>query len=99
MVQDKSFCGEVNENSYSHLHEFEQTCACLHIKGMSDETLRWKLFPFSLMGEAKCWYSLNIRNSQRDWGVLCSSFCLQFFSIYRVVKLRVEVLTFKQKKK
>jgi hypothetical protein len=66
MVQDKPFSGEVDENPYSHLCEFEQTCACLHIEGMLDETLRWKLFSFSLMGEDKRWYSLNIRNSQGD---------------------------------
>jgi hypothetical protein len=35
MVQDKP---------YFQLREFEQTCACLRIEGMSDETLRWKLF-------------------------------------------------------
>jgi hypothetical protein len=39
MVQDKPFSGEVDVNPYSHLHEFEQTYACLHIEGMSDETL------------------------------------------------------------
>ena len=58
LIQDKSFLGEGDENPYSHLREFEQTCACLHITGMSDKTLRWKLFPFSLMGRAKQWYSL-----------------------------------------
>jgi hypothetical protein len=63
---------------------------------MLDETLRWKLFPFSLTGEAKHWYKLNIGNNQGDWEALFSSFCLQFFPIYRVVKLRIEVL---QKKK
>jgi hypothetical protein len=39
MVRDQSFSGEDDENPYSHLHEFEQTYACLHIAGMSDETL------------------------------------------------------------
>ena len=39
MVQDQSFSGKNDENPYSHLNEFEQTCACLHIAGMSDETL------------------------------------------------------------
>ena len=34
MVQDQSFSGEDDENPYSHLNEFEQTCACLHIVGM-----------------------------------------------------------------
>jgi hypothetical protein len=39
MVKDQSFSGEVNKNPYSHLREFEQICACLHIEGMSYETL------------------------------------------------------------
>jgi hypothetical protein len=39
MVQDQPFSGEVVENPYSHLREFEQTCACLYIEGMSDEIL------------------------------------------------------------
>jgi len=60
MVQDQSFLGEDDENPYSQLNEFEQTCAYLRIVGMSDETLRWKLFPFSLMGKVKRWYNLTI---------------------------------------
>ena len=95
MVQDQPFSGEDDENPYSHLNEFEQTCACLRIAGMSDETLRWKLFPFSLTGKAKHWYNLTVGSGQGDWEALCSSFCLQFFSIYKVVKLRLEVLYFK----
>ena len=39
MVQDQPFLGEGDENPYSQLNEFEQTCACLRIEGMSDETL------------------------------------------------------------
>ena len=56
LIRDKSFSGEGDENPYSHLLEFEQTCACLRIAGMSDETLRWKLFLFSLTGRDKRWY-------------------------------------------
>jgi len=40
LIQDKSFLREGNKNPYSHLQEFEQTCACLHITGMPDKTLR-----------------------------------------------------------
>ena len=65
---------------------------------MSDETLRWKRFPFSLMGKAKRWYNLTIESRQGDWEALCSSFCLQFFPISRVVRLCLEVLSFRQKK-
>ena len=56
-------------------------------------------FPFSLTGKAKRWYNLTIGSRQGDWEALCSSICLQFFSISRVVRLRSEVLSFKQKKK
>ena len=66
---------------------------------MSDEILRWKLFPFSLMGKAKHWYKLTIGSRQEDWEALCSSFCLQFFLISRVVNLCFEVLSFKQEEK
>ena len=53
LIRDQSFSGEGNKNPYSHILEFAQTCACLRIAGMSDNTLRWKLFSFSLMGRAK----------------------------------------------
>ena len=67
MVWDQSFSSEDDKNPYSHLNEFEQTYACLRIVGMLDETLRWKLFPFSLTGKAKCWYNLTIGSRQGDW--------------------------------
>jgi hypothetical protein len=99
MVQEQSFSGEGNENPYTHLQEFEQIFACLQIAGMSHETLKSKLFPFSLMGEAKHWYTRTVGSVQGDWEALCCSFCLSFFPISRVVSLRIEVLTFKQKEK
>jgi hypothetical protein len=40
MIRDKPFSEEGNENPFIHLREFEQTCAYLHIAGMSDKTLR-----------------------------------------------------------
>jgi hypothetical protein len=39
MVQDQPFLGKDDENPYFHQNEFEQTCACLRIAGMPDETL------------------------------------------------------------
>ena len=63
---------------------------------MSDETLRWKFFPFSLTGRAKQWYSQTIGSMQGDWETLCSKFCLRFFPISKVVSLWKEVLNFRQ---
>ena len=33
LIRDKSFSEEADENPYSHLQEFEQTCAYLRIAG------------------------------------------------------------------
>ena len=74
LIWEQSFSGVGDENPYSHLQEFEQTCACLHIAGMSDKTLRWKLFPFSFMGKAKRWYRQIVGSMQGDWETLCSKF-------------------------
>jgi hypothetical protein len=96
LIQDNSFLGEGDENPYSYLQEFEQIYACLRIVGMLDNTLRWKLFPFSLMGRAKHWYNQTIESMQGDWETLCSKFCLRFFPISKVVSLRKDVLNFRQ---
>jgi len=46
MVREQSFSGTKAESPYAHLREFEQLCSCLVIAGMTQETLKWKLFPF-----------------------------------------------------
>jgi hypothetical protein len=53
MVQHQSFSGLENEDPHNHLREFEQLCSCLTIDGMTQETLKSKLFQFSLLGRAK----------------------------------------------
>ena len=95
LIRDQSFSGEGNKNTYSHIREFEWTCACLRITGMSDKIIRWKLFPFSMTGRAKHWYSQTIGSMQGDWETLCSKFYLHFFPISKVVSLRKEVLNFR----
>ena len=57
MVQAQPFLGHYNENPCHNLHEFKEMCSCLSILGMTQETLKWKLFPFSLMEKAKQWYT------------------------------------------
>jgi hypothetical protein len=72
MICGQSFSGEGDANPHSHLRKFEETCACLCITGMSNETLRWKLFLFSLMGKAKKWYDQTVGSVQGEWEMLCS---------------------------
>jgi len=66
---------------------------------MSQETLWWKLFPFSLEEKAKQWYAHNVGKVKGDWDELRNRFCLTFFPISRVAALRQEILSFQQQEK
>jgi hypothetical protein len=81
MVREQSFSGFDDENPYDHLREFEQLCSCLSITGMAQETLRWKLFPFSLAERAKQWYAHNVGKVDGEWEELRDRFYLAFFPI------------------
>jgi hypothetical protein len=63
---------------------------------MNQQTLKWKLFPFSLVGGAKKWYYSLVGSMEGSWDTLREKFCLTFFPMFRVVTLRLEILAFKQ---
>ena len=79
MVRAEPFSGRDNENPCNHLHEFEEMCSYLSISGMTQETLRWKLFPFSLMEKKKQCYTLVVESMNGDWDELKYKFYLAFF--------------------
>jgi hypothetical protein len=99
MIQDKPLFGLKNKNPYTHLREFEHLCSCLTIAGMTQETIKWKLFPFSLLGKVKQWYAHSVRDINGDWDELWKTFGLVFFPTSQVNALRIEILTFQQKEK
>ena len=66
MVREQSFSGIEDEIPYTHLREFEQMCSCLTIAGMTQETIKWKLFLFSLLGRAKQWYKWTLGWTSRQ---------------------------------
>jgi hypothetical protein len=82
MVQEKSFSGLLDEDPYTHLREFEQLCSCQSIASMTKGTLKWKLFPFSLLGRAKKWYAHSVRDVNGNWDELQDNFCLAFFLVF-----------------
>ncbi len=96
MVKEKPFPGLNQENHFHHLREFEQLCSCLKIRGMKQETVRWKLFPFSLHERAKQWYIFTVGCANSDWEKLRDRLCLPFFPITRITTLCVEILSFQQ---
>jgi hypothetical protein len=91
MVQALTFSGLENENPCHHLLEFEEMCSCL--------SLRWKLFPFSVIGKAKHWYTFAVGSTNGDWDELKDKFCLAFFPMSYIDSLPWAILDFEQREK
>ena len=66
MVRAQSFSGRKDECPYAHLQVIEENCSLLLIPDMTQHTLRWKLFPFSLTGGARLWYNRTARGVGGD---------------------------------
>ena len=63
---------------------------------MTQETLRWKLFPFSLTGMAKQWYTHVVESTNGDWDELKDKFHLAFFPMSCIDSLPRAILDFEQ---
>jgi hypothetical protein len=87
LVKELNFARGFDENPYKHMQDFEEICATLMISGMNHETLKWKTFPFSLMGWAKQWCKLHVSGCHGSWVVLNDQFCFAFFPLSRIIDL------------
>jgi hypothetical protein len=57
MVAANPFEEMVTENPYRHIRHFTMLCNTVRQEGVPDEWFKWNLFPYSLAGNAKTWYS------------------------------------------
>ena len=70
------------------------TSSCLSISGMTQEILKWKLFPFSLIEKAKQWYIDVVESMNGDWDELKDKFYLAFFPMSCIDSLPRVILDF-----
>jgi hypothetical protein len=96
MVAATLFEGMVTENPYRHIRHFTTLCNTVRQEGVPDEWFKWILFPYSLAGEAKTWYSFASFEVEDNWNKLTKTFCEKFFAISKVQHLRRPVITFLQ---
>jgi hypothetical protein len=96
MAATMPFEGMAMENPYRHIRHFMTICNTVHQEGVPDKWLKWNLFPYSLAGEAKTWYSFASFEVEGNWNKLTKKFCEKFFPISKVQHLRRQVTAFMQ---
>jgi hypothetical protein len=62
-----SFYGLNDEDPYKYLDEFLEICSTIKLHGFSEDALRMRLFPFSLMDKAKHWIKSLEANIVTSW--------------------------------
>ena len=96
MVRIQLFSGTISEDPGDHLRVFEGLCSSLVIPGMTQEAVRWKLFPFSLTERVEQWYTRTIGSMCSDWKELRADFCHSFSRDKCINSLPIDILDFKQ---
>ena len=96
MVRTQLFSRTISEDPGDHLRVFEGLCSSLVIPGMTQEAVRWKLFPFSLTERAEQWYTRMIGSMSGDWEELRDDFCYSLSLTECIDSLPTDILDFEQ---
>ncbi|XP_026396037.1 uncharacterized protein LOC113290669 [Papaver somniferum] len=82
------FRGVDAENPYHHVRDFEDICGTLRFNQMPEESLKLRLFPFSLKEKAKSWMYALEPQSVRTWDELTKEFFKKFFPNHKTATFR-----------
>ena len=93
MVQASPFCGKPNEDANAHLQNFLELCKTVTIRGITADTIRLRLFPFSLLGKAKHQFYQN-KEAVSTWDKCSMAFLAKFFPLGKTNALRGRISSF-----
>jgi hypothetical protein len=94
MVQHSPFTGKEDPNL--HLQAFIQLCQTFNMDGVTQDQMRARLFPFSLLGKALQWFYSQPAETVQDWNALMRAFMKEYYSPGKTQSLRNKIATFAQ---
>jgi hypothetical protein len=94
MVQHSPFTGKEDLNL--HLQAFIQLCQTFNMDGVTQDQMRARLFPFSLLGKALQWFHSQPVEAVQNWNALMRVFMKEYYSPGKTQSLRNKIATFAQ---
>jgi hypothetical protein len=92
LVQHLPFTGKEDPNL--HLQTFIQLCQTFNMDGVTQDQMRARLFPFSLLGKALQWFYSQLAEMVQNWGTLMRAFMKEYYSPGMTQSLRNKIATF-----
>ncbi|KAH9803520.1 hypothetical protein KPL71_001801 [Citrus sinensis] len=92
-----SFHGLERDDPYLHIKEFLDICSTFRFQNFNDESIRLRMFPFSLKDKAKAWLNSLHAGSISTWDELSNKFLTKFFPMSKTNALRREISDFYQR--
>jgi hypothetical protein len=89
MVQHSPFTGKEDPNL--HLQAFIQLCQTFNMDGVTQDQMRARLFPFSLLGKALQWFHSQPAETVQDWNALMRAFMKEYYSPGKTQSLRIKL--------
>ncbi|KAL6557479.1 hypothetical protein OROMI_017829 [Orobanche minor] len=80
-----------------HVKEFLDICSTFRFQNFSEESVKLRLFPFSLKDKAKVWLNSLQAKIITSWDQLVNKFLAKFFPMSKTDSLRREISEFFQK--
>ncbi|XP_073133685.1 uncharacterized protein [Henckelia pumila] len=90
------FRGEATEDPNLHLRTFLEIADTVKIHGVTEDTIRLRLFSFSLRYNARSWLQSLPLGSITTWEDMTSKFLAKYFPFAKSAQLKIEITTFKQ---
>jgi hypothetical protein len=78
-----------------HLQQFMEVCYTYTTRGVTQDAIRIRLFPFSLMGKAKQWF-YNTRDAHDTWEKCTNAFLAKYFPPGKTNTLRSKIFNIQQ---
>jgi hypothetical protein len=94
MVQHSPFTDKEDPNL--HLQAFIQLCQTFNMDGVTQDQMRARLFPFSLLGKALQWFHSQPVETVQNWNALMRAFMKEYYSSGKTESLRNKIATFAQ---
>ena len=96
LVQQNQFGGSPIEDPYVHLRTFLEIADTVRINGVPQDTVRLRLFSFSLRDKARDWLQSLPLGSIQTWEQLATKFLEKYFPPAKSAQLRSAISTFQQ---